>query len=138
MCMQVADLNLAHTMFAMFQAHLSEMLDNTTRQDPGQGRLCTNESSCVQLQVFAPSQQQYVETNCNRKLLLCMQVSHEVVQQAGNVDLIILEGMGRGIETNLHAQFSVDSLKLGMIKHREVRWLHMYCLTGLVACPDLA
>ena len=53
--------------------------------------------------------------------MLCMQVSYEVVQQAGNADLIILEGMGRGIETNLHAQFSVDSLKLGMIKHREVR-----------------
>ena len=51
---------------------------------------------------------------------LCMQVSQEVVEQAGDADLVILEGMGRGIETNLYAQFSVDSLKLGMIKHREV------------------
>ncbi len=50
-----------------------------------------------------------------------MQVSQEVVQKAGDADLIILEGMGRGIETNLYAQFSVDSLKLGMIKHREVK-----------------
>lgn len=50
-----------------------------------------------------------------------LQVSQEVVQQAGDADLIILEGMGRGIETNLYAQFSVDSLKLGMIKHREVK-----------------
>ena len=49
-----------------------------------------------------------------------LQVSQEVVQQAGDADLIVLEGMGRGIETNLYAQFSVDSLKLGMIKHREV------------------
>lgn len=49
-----------------------------------------------------------------------LQVSGEVEQQAGDADLIILEGMGRGIETNLYAQFSVDSLKLGMIKHREV------------------
>ena len=49
-----------------------------------------------------------------------MQVSQEVVQQAGDADLIILEGMGRGIETNLYARFRVDSLKLGMIKHREV------------------
>lgn len=28
--------------------------------------------------------------------------------------------MGRSIETNLHARFSVDSLCLGMIKHPEV------------------
>ena len=53
----------------------------------------------------------------------CMQVSSELLQQASDADLIILEGMGRGIETNLHAQFSVDSMKLGMIKHREVTLL---------------
>ncbi|CAK0782572.1 hypothetical protein CVIRNUC_005784 [Coccomyxa viridis] len=50
-------------------------------------------------------------------------VSLEVVEQAGDADLVVLEGMGRGIETNLYAQFSVDSLKLGMIKHREVATL---------------
>ncbi len=50
----------------------------------------------------------------------CMQVSQEVVSAAGDADLIILEGMGRGIETNLHARFRVDALKLGMIKHKEV------------------
>ncbi|KAK9908314.1 hypothetical protein WJX75_005862 [Coccomyxa subellipsoidea] len=47
-------------------------------------------------------------------------VSAEVVSEGADADLIILEGMGRGIETNLHAQFTVDALKLGMIKHREV------------------
>ena len=52
--------------------------------------------------------------------LTCMQVSREVIEQAGDADLVVLEGMGRGIETNLYAHFSVDSLKLGMIKHREV------------------
>ena len=52
----------------------------------------------------------------------CMhvQVSPEVISEAGDADLVILEGMGRGIETNLHAQLTVDSLKLGMIKHKEV------------------
>jgi hypothetical protein len=49
-----------------------------------------------------------------------LQVSAEVVSEGADADLIILEGMGRGIETNLHAQFTVDALKLGMIKHREV------------------
>ena len=47
-------------------------------------------------------------------------MSQEVIEQAGDADLVILEGMGRSIETNLNAQFRVDSLKLGMIKHREV------------------
>ncbi|BDA44552.1 4'-phosphopantetheine phosphatase [Coccomyxa sp. Obi] len=47
-------------------------------------------------------------------------VSPEVISEAGDADLVVLEGMGRGIETNLHAQLTVDSLKLGMIKHKEV------------------
>ncbi len=58
------------------------------------------------------------------------------MQQAGDADLIILEGMGRGIETNLYAQFSVDSLKLGMIKHREVI-LQLYSTFGQLACNGL-
>ena len=33
---------------------------------------------------------------------------------------MILEGMGRGIETNLRASFSVDAAKLAMVKHPEV------------------
>ena len=39
------------------------------------------------------------------------------------MDLVVLEGMGRAIETNLHASFVCDALKLGMIKHPEV-WHH--------------
>jgi damage-control phosphatase, subfamily II, stand-alone protein len=49
-----------------------------------------------------------------------MQVSQEVAAIAQDVGLIVLEGMGRSIETNLNARFSVDALKLGMIKHPEV------------------
>ena len=58
------------------------------------------------------------------------QVSEEVREAAGDADLVILEGMGRGLETNLHARFSVDSLKLGMIKHKEVR-LVVLCVVGV-------
>ena len=39
---------------------------------------------------------------------------------AAGADLIVLEGMGRAIETNLNARFTVDVLKLGMVKHPEV------------------
>ncbi|KAL5195807.1 Uncharacterized protein HKD37_20G057574 [Glycine soja] len=47
-------------------------------------------------------------------------VSQELACLANDVDLVILEGMGRGIETNLYAQFKCDSLKIGMVKHPEV------------------
>ncbi|XP_057735594.1 damage-control phosphatase At2g17340-like isoform X1 [Arachis stenosperma] len=47
-------------------------------------------------------------------------VSQEVAYHASDADLVILEGMGRGIETNLYAQFKCDSLKIGMVKHVEV------------------
>ncbi|KAK7277147.1 hypothetical protein RIF29_18298 [Crotalaria pallida] len=47
-------------------------------------------------------------------------VSQELAYLAIDADLVILEGMGRGIETNLYAQFKCDSLKIGMVKHLEV------------------
>ena len=47
-------------------------------------------------------------------------VSEAVAEEARGADLVVLEGMGRGIETNLYAKFTVESLKLAMIKHEEV------------------
>lgn len=47
-------------------------------------------------------------------------VSQELAYLATDADLVILEGMGRGIETNLYAQFKCDSLKIAMVKHPEV------------------
>lgn len=49
-----------------------------------------------------------------------MGISQELAYLASDADLVILEGMGRGIETNLYAQFRCDSLKIGMVKHPEV------------------
>jgi damage-control phosphatase, subfamily II, stand-alone protein len=43
-------------------------------------------------------------------------VSAEVNGHAPETDLIILEGMGRAVETNLEALFTCDSLKMAMIK----------------------
>ncbi|XP_030461375.1 damage-control phosphatase At2g17340-like isoform X1 [Syzygium oleosum] len=48
------------------------------------------------------------------------QVSQELAFLAADADLVIMEGMGRGIETNLYAQFKCDSLKIAMVKHPEV------------------
>ncbi|CDP14484.1 unnamed protein product [Coffea canephora] len=47
-------------------------------------------------------------------------ISQELAYLASDAELVILEGMGRGIETNLYAQFKCDSLKIGMVKHPEV------------------
>ncbi|KAL5976903.1 hypothetical protein ACLOJK_021239 [Asimina triloba] len=47
-------------------------------------------------------------------------VSQELAYLASDADLVILEGMGRGIETNLYAQLKCDSIKIGMVKHPEV------------------
>jgi type II pantothenate kinase len=48
------------------------------------------------------------------------EVSDEVNVYAAETDLLILEGMGRAVESNLEADFTVDSLKLAMIKDRMV------------------
>lgn len=47
-------------------------------------------------------------------------VSAACAAECDGADLVLLEGMGRGIETNLRARFRCDALCLGMIKHREV------------------
>jgi type II pantothenate kinase len=48
------------------------------------------------------------------------EVSEEVNEHAPETDLVILEGMGRAVETNLEALFTCDSLKLAMIKDKLV------------------
>ncbi|KAG0473615.1 hypothetical protein HPP92_015472 [Vanilla planifolia] len=47
-------------------------------------------------------------------------VSPELAYLASDADLVVLEGMGRSIETNLYAQLKCDSIKIGMVKHPEV------------------
>jgi type II pantothenate kinase len=48
------------------------------------------------------------------------QISEEVNHHAAETDLLILEGMGRAVETNLEAAFTCDSLKIAMIKDQMV------------------
>lgn len=61
-----------------------------------------------------------VSSGSDLPVLDLKRVSQAVVDECAGVDLVVLEGMGRGIETNLRAQFTVDSVKLAMIKHPEV------------------
>jgi len=47
-------------------------------------------------------------------------VSPELNAACDGVDLLILEGMGRGVESNLNAAFTCDAAKLAMIKDESV------------------
>lgn len=49
-----------------------------------------------------------------------VQVSPKLNDIAKDADFVVLEGMGRGIETNLWGAFRGAALQVGMIKHREV------------------
>ncbi len=44
------------------------------------------------------------------------QVSPELAAACDGADLLVLEGMGRAVETNFHARFTCDCLKLAMLK----------------------
>ena len=49
-------------------------------------------------------------------------VSRTLVEtiEAGKIDLLVVEGMGRAIESNLDARFNCDVLKIAMIKDKGV------------------
>ena len=61
------------------------------------------------------------------------QVSARVAEEAANADLIVLQGMGRAIESNLNCDFDRCKavLKMGVVKHPEVA----LCLGGNLGLP---
>jgi uncharacterized protein with ATP-grasp and redox domains len=61
-----------------------------------------------------------VGTGNGAPLIDLSDVSDECDQAAAQSDLVILEGMGRAIETNYEAQFRCDALKLALIKDEMV------------------
>lgn len=44
----------------------------------------------------------------------------ELCNLMSDADLVVLEGMGRAVHTNLYAKFNIDSLKLAVLKNE---WL---------------
>jgi len=57
-----------------------------------------------------------VSTGTGEPLIDLSSVSDELNAAAEDADLLIIEGMGRAIESNLDAQFACDALNIGMIK----------------------
>lgn len=67
---------------------------------------------------------QTVGTGCDCPLIDLADVSEACNRAAATCDLIILEGMGRAIETNYHVPFTCDVIHLAMIKNPHVaRWI---------------
>jgi type II pantothenate kinase len=61
-----------------------------------------------------------LSTGTGEPLIDLSGVSAELNTAARDADLIVLEGMGRGVESNLDANFSCDALNLAMIKDEAV------------------
>jgi type II pantothenate kinase len=57
-----------------------------------------------------------VSTGTGDPLIDLLEVSDDLNEAAAAADLIILEGMGRGVESNLDAKFTCDALNIAMIK----------------------
>ena len=47
-------------------------------------------------------------------------ISDEMNEAADGADLLVIEGMGRGVESNLHAKFNVDAIHLAVLKDTQV------------------
>lgn len=57
-----------------------------------------------------------VGTGTGEPLIDLSNVSEELNDASRDADLVILEGMGRGVESNLDARFTCDALNIAMIK----------------------
>lgn len=61
-----------------------------------------------------------VGTGSGSPCLDLLRVSNELCEASRDVDLVIVEGMGRAIHTNFYAKFLVDSLKIAVFKNPQI------------------
>jgi len=59
-------------------------------------------------------------------------VSMQLANEAEDADLVVLLGMGRALETNLHVKLDCDCLRVARVKHKEVAHLLRGELFGCV------
>ncbi|HEY7087865.1 MAG TPA: ARMT1-like domain-containing protein [Tepidisphaeraceae bacterium] len=69
---------------------------------------------------FASLPIDWVSTGTGEPLIDLSEISDELNAAAQDADLLILEGMGRGVETNLDAKFTCDTLNIAMLKDEMV------------------
>ena len=59
-------------------------------------------------------------SGCGTPLIDLSDVSDACNEAARQADLIILEGMGRAVESNYHVRFACDALKIALLKDAAV------------------
>jgi len=85
-------------------------------------RLCAVDKT---LQALVDARQiEVIDSGGTAPLIDLRGVSDEVNRRAATTDLLILEGMGRALESNFDARFTVDAIKLAMIKDESVAQKH--------------
>lgn len=72
-------------------------------------------AALVQAEMF-----EVVSTGSDIALLDLADVSDELNEAAQDADLVLLEGMGRAVESNFDARFTVDALHLAMLKDPDI------------------
>lgn len=65
-----------------------------------------------------------VSSGTGEPLIDLLGVSAELNRAAEGADLVIIEGMGRGVESNLYAKFKCDAMNLAMLKDRVIAERH--------------
>lgn len=75
---------------------------------------------------------EFVTTGTGEPLIDLGQVSDDLNTAAADADLLIFEGMGRAVESNLDAKFDCDAINLAMIKDQTVATHHHGKLYDLI------
>lgn len=70
--------------------------------------------------LLAAKQITCVASGCGTPLIDLANVSAECAAAARSCDLLVIEGMGRAIESNYHVEFTAPTLKIAMLKDRHV------------------
>lgn len=67
-------------------------------------------------EALAEGRLRFVPSGNGAPLIDLSRVGDELAEAGAGADLVILHGMGRAVETNYHARFACDSLKMAMLK----------------------
>ncbi len=61
-----------------------------------------------------------IASGCNLPVMDMRKLSPEICDASRDADLLVLEGMGRSLETNYRTRFTIDTLKIAMVKEKIV------------------
>jgi uncharacterized protein with ATP-grasp and redox domains len=97
-------------------ANAAPSLNDVTHEELG--RLRSRAVACDV--VFASPRLTIVDSGCTAPLIDFAAVSEELVAESRDADLIVLDGMGRAIESNWTTRFTRPCLRVAMLKDPQV------------------